>query len=52
MDHTDPLDQAGAIATAIEQLADQLRPEVIRAARKDESGKYDKFFSRNPGQGN
>ena len=41
MDHTAPLDQAGAIATAIEQLADQLRPEVIRAARKDESGRRD-----------
>ena len=41
MDHNDPLHQAGAIATAIEQLADQLRPEVIRAARQDETGLRD-----------
>ncbi len=41
MDHNDPLHQAGAIATAIEQLADQLRPEVIRAARQDETGRRD-----------
>ena len=40
MDHNDPLQQAGAIATAIEQLADQLRPEVIRAAA-DETGRRD-----------
>ena len=41
MDQNDPLQQAGAIATAIEQLADQLRPDVIRAARRDETGRRD-----------
>ena len=41
MDHNAPLHQAGAIATAMEKLADQLRPEVIRAARKDETGRRD-----------
>ena len=38
MHPNDPLDQAESIATAMEQLADQLRPEVIRAARGDASG--------------
>ena len=38
MEPNDPLAQAESIATAIEQLADQLRPEVIRAARGDASG--------------
>ena len=39
MQHTEPLQQANAIAAALEQLADQLRPEVIRAARLDPQGK-------------
>mgnify|MGYP001230683082 FL=1 len=41
MQHTEPLQQANAIAAALEQLADQLRPEVIRAARLDPQGKKD-----------
>ena len=41
MQHTEPLHQANAIAAALEQLADQLRPEVIRAARLDPQGKKD-----------
>ena len=41
MKHTEPLQQANAIAAALEQLADQLRPEVIRAARLDPQGKKD-----------
>ena len=41
MQHNDPLQQANAIAAALEQLADQLRPEVIRAARLDPQGKKD-----------
>ena len=36
-----PLQQAKAIAAALEQLADQLRPEVIRAARLDDDGRRD-----------
>ena len=36
-----PLQQAKAIAAALEQLADQLRPEVIRAARLDVDGRRD-----------
>ena len=36
-----PLQQAKAIASALEQLADQLRPEVIRSARLDEDGRRD-----------
>ena len=41
MQHTEPLQQANAIAAGLEQLADQLRPEVIRAARLDPQGKKD-----------
>ena len=35
------LQQANAIASALEQLADQLRPEVIRSARLNEDGRRD-----------
>ena len=41
MGQTEPLQQAKAIASALEQLADQLRPEVIRAARQDDDGRRD-----------
>ena len=41
MDATDPLDQAKAIADAIEQIANQLTPAVIRAARNDGGGRND-----------
>ena len=36
---TTPLDQARAIANEMEKLADQLKPDVIRAARSDEEGR-------------
>jgi hypothetical protein len=36
---TTPLDQARFIADEMENLADQLKPEVIRAARSDEEGR-------------
>ena len=39
MGQTEPLEQAKAIASALEQLADQLRPEVIRSARLDQEGR-------------
>tara|TARA_B100001059_G_C17804007_1_gene567970 strand:+ start:352 stop:597 length:246 start_codon:yes stop_codon:yes gene_type:complete len=35
----DPLIQASSIAEAIEHLADQLTPSVIRAARADQHGR-------------
>ena len=38
---SDLLTQASAIADAIEQLADQLTPSVIRAARADQQGRAD-----------
>jgi len=41
MDQTTPLNQARAIADAIEQLARSLGPEVIRAARLDDEGRRD-----------
>ena len=41
MGDSEPLQQAKAIASALEQLADQLRPEVIRAARLDDDGRRD-----------
>ena len=41
MQHTEPLQQASHIADALESIADQLRPEVIRAARLDPQGKKD-----------
>ena len=41
MQRADPLQQAHAIAAALGQLADQRRPEVIRAARLDPQGKKD-----------
>ena len=41
MQADDPLQQARAIAQSIEQLADQLRPDVIRAARADADGRRD-----------
>ncbi len=37
----EPLQQASAIAEAIEQLSDQLTPAVIRAARSDAKGRTD-----------
>ena len=36
---TTPLDQARFIANEMEKLADQLKPDVIRAARCDEEGR-------------
>ena len=41
MGDSEPIQQAKAIAAALEQLADQLRPEVIRAARLDDDGRRD-----------
>ena len=41
MDQTTLLNQARAIADAIEQLARSLGPEVIRAARLDDEGRRD-----------
>ena len=41
MDTPDPLAQAHAIADAIERLADQLTPAVIRTARADRQGRSD-----------
>ena len=38
---SDLLTQASAIADAIEQLADQLTPSVIRTARADQQGRAD-----------
>ena len=39
MQSSDPLQQARSIAENMEALADQLRPEVIRAARADADGR-------------
>ena len=36
---TTPLDQARFIADEMETLANQLKPDVIRAARSDEEGR-------------
>ncbi len=41
MVQNDPLSQARAIAELLEQAAEQLGPEVIRAARMDEDGRRD-----------
>ena len=41
MQSSDPLQQARSIAENMEALADQLRPEVIRAARADADGRRD-----------
>ena len=41
MQSDDPLQRAGAIAQSMEDLADLLRPEVIRAARADANGRRD-----------
>ena len=41
MSSSEPLQQASAIAQAIEAMADQLTPEVIRAARADADGRRD-----------
>ena len=41
MQSDDPLEIAGSIAQSIEELADLLRPEVIRAARADANGRRD-----------
>ena len=38
---SDPLIQASSIAEAIEKLADQLTPSVIRTARSDQQGRAD-----------
>ena len=39
MDQKAALEQASAIASAIEQLAKELAPQVIRAARLDQDGR-------------
>ena len=36
---TTPLDKARSIANEMEKLADQLKPDVIRAARSDGEGR-------------
>ena len=41
MQPSDPLQQARSIAESMEALAEQLRPEVIRAARADAEGRRD-----------
>ena len=41
MAERDLLDQARAIALLVEQAADQLKPNVIRAARRDATGQKD-----------
>ena len=41
MAERDLLDQASAIALSLEQAADQLKPDVIRAARRDATGQKD-----------
>ena len=41
MSSSEPLQQASSLAQAIEALADQLTPEVIRAARADADGRRD-----------
>ena len=41
MESTSPLDQARSLAEAIERIADELRPEVIRAARQTQEGRRD-----------
>ena len=41
MVQSDLLSEAGSIADLLEQAADQLIPDVIRAARVDEGGRRD-----------
>ena len=41
MSSSEPLQQASAIAQAIEAMADQLTPDMIRAARADADGRRD-----------
>ena len=41
MQPSDPLQQARSIAETLETMADQLRPDVIRAARADADGRRD-----------
>ena len=41
MVQSDLLSEAGSIADLLEQAADQLKPDVIRAARVDEGGRRD-----------
>ena len=41
MAERDLLDQARAIALLVEQAADQLKPDVIRAARRNAMGQKD-----------
>ena len=41
MVESDLLSEAGSIADLLEQAADQLNPDVIRAARVDEGGRRD-----------
>ena len=39
MESTSPLDQARALTEAIERIADELKPDVIRAARQSQEGR-------------
>ena len=41
MESTSPLDQARALTEAIERIAADLTPDVIRAARETEEGRRD-----------
>ena len=41
MESTSPLDQARALTQAIERLAADLTPDVIRAARETQEGRRD-----------
>ena len=41
MESTSPLDQARALTEAIERIADELKPDVIRAARQSQEGRRD-----------
>ncbi|QNI94906.1 hypothetical protein SynA15127_01831 [Synechococcus sp. A15-127] len=41
MESTSPLDQARALTEAIERIAAELKPDVIRAARETQEGRRD-----------
>ena len=41
MESTRPLDQARALTEAIERIAAELKPDVIRAARETQEGRRD-----------
>ena len=43
MESTSPLDQARALTEAIERIADELKPDVIRAARQSQEGRRDLY---------